>query len=104
MRLLEIYYFLPVKKRLLLTLLIPIIVIAVLEIWLVNRLSTFGLEISKLEQAAFALETENQLLKNEIDKQSSLISIENKARSLGFEKVKNIEYIIYQDSQVIVSR
>ncbi len=59
-----------------------------LEIWSVNRLSTLGVEINKMENTAAALKLENQVLENEIAKRSALSQIGKNAQALGFVKVK----------------
>lgn len=80
-------------KKILLTLFLILFLGVVLEIWLVNRLSTLGEEISKLQYASEGLRLENQVLKNQIDKLSSLQSISSQVEELGFSKVANIQYL-----------
>lgn len=69
------------------------VAIVVLEIWAVNRLSTYGYKIQEIEQAEVALNLENQILENKISQQSSLINIENKASDLGFATISKIDYL-----------
>ena len=64
-----------------------------LEIWVVNRLSTFGHKIQDIKDSQASLELENQILESQIAKQASLLAIESKASALGFDSLKNIEYI-----------
>lgn len=64
--------------------------LGILEIWLVNRLSTYGEEISKMQYASQSLSRENQILKNEIDKKGSLHKNLTLAGSVGFEPVKEV--------------
>lgn len=70
-----------------------ILIVAVLEIWSVNRMATYGAEITKLEHSKSVLKLENQLLENEIAQRSSLTNIERYRIYLGFEKVKKIEQV-----------
>lgn len=65
----------------------------VLEVWLMNRLSTYGNKIQELEVAKSNLKLENQVLENEIAQKASLNLIDQKAAGLGFNNIKNIEYI-----------
>lgn len=65
----------------------------ILEIWLVNRLSTYGEEIQKIAKAIEVLKLENQVLKNQIDSRSSLKEIEVEAKKLGFQAVINTKYL-----------
>lgn len=64
-----------------------------LELWSVNRLSTYGDKIQELKQAQASLELENLTLENQIASDLSLLTIEEKAAKLGFSSVKNLEYI-----------
>ena len=64
-----------------------------LEIWLVNRLSTYGQKIFQLERSSISLKMENQILINQIDKKASLAEIEKEAINLGFEKKISVEYL-----------
>lgn len=81
------------NKKTIVTIILVIIAVVVLEIWSVNRLASFGHQISKLEQTKLDLILENQVLENQIAKESSLQEAETKANYLGFSKVKNVEYI-----------
>ncbi len=86
----NINYFL--KKRVVLGLGLALLSGVILEIWLVNRLSTNGEQISKLEKTAFELQLENQILKNQIDQKKSISLIEKQAASLGLDRSYQIEY------------
>lgn len=68
------------------------IVVLVLEIWMANRLSTYGSKIEETKGAQSKLELENQILENEVARKSSLLSLEPKAASIGFNAVKNPQY------------
>lgn len=67
------------------------------EIWIVNRLSTYGDKIFQLKQAEASLELENQVMANSIAEHSSLAALEQKANQLGFNNINQIEYIKFQD-------
>lgn len=69
------------------------LVVFFLEIWMVNRLSTYGYKISELQKTKAALNLENQILENLIAEQVSLSSMESRANELGFALIKNLEYI-----------
>lgn len=64
-----------------------------LEFWTVNRLSIYGDKISQLKRAEDALVMENQVLANSIAQSSSLKVLEKNAKSIGFEEIKNLQYI-----------
>lgn len=81
------------RKKIVLVLGALIVFAVVLEIWAVNRLATFGLQISELEKNKNTLVLENQVLENEIAKKTSLLEVSKEASGLGFEKIKQIEYI-----------
>lgn len=85
------------RRKIILVVVIVLIPAAVLEIWSLNRLATFGPEISKIEGVKRSLILENQLLKNEIAEKSSLKQMEQIAKAYGFEKISKIEYIKPQD-------
>lgn len=74
-------------------LLVIFILLILIEIWVLNRLSTYGSVIQSLEVQKETLVLENRLLEMEIAKQSSLQGLEPKARSLGFESIRDLEFI-----------
>lgn len=65
----------------------------VLEVWLVNRLSTYGEKIQQIKLAEVSLSLENQNLENEIAQNSALAIMELRAKNLGFENIKNLQYL-----------
>lgn len=81
------------RKKILIFLGLILLIVAVLEIWSVNRLATFGEQINKLERSKAALKLENKLLENEIAKYSSLSEAQKYAPHLGFENTKKVEYL-----------
>lgn len=66
---------------------------AVLQIWVINRMSTFGEQITRIEMLKGDLKMENQLLENSIAEKSTLAKLKLYANHLGFDAVKNIQYI-----------
>lgn len=67
--------------------------ILILEIWLVNRLSTSGDKLNEIKAAKANLELQNQLLENKIAEEIALVKIEQKSALFGFTNIKNLEYI-----------
>lgn len=89
------------KRKLVITLIVVIIFVVTIEIWVSNRLSTFGEKINGLESTKYSLALENDYLKNQIAQKKSLNLNEKKSALLGFEKIKNIQYI--KDQEVAVN-
>ncbi len=81
------------RKKIIVVLILLLVALSLVEIWVVNRLSTYGEQISKLEETKMSILLENQVLQNQIDEISSLNNVEDLVKDYGFEKVKNIEYI-----------
>ncbi|MDD2823033.1 MAG: hypothetical protein PHQ59_03015 [Candidatus Daviesbacteria bacterium] len=73
------------------------LVVLFLEIWVVNRTSTYGDKIYQLKQAQAALELENQVLSNKIAETSAMVLLEKKANNLGFNTINQIDYIKFSD-------
>ena len=70
-----------------------LLVVFALEIWMVNRLSTYGNKIQSFKQQEAALQLENQVLTNQIAQKASLMSTEKRSTALGFDSVKSVEYL-----------
>src|SRR5579862_8539412 len=68
--------------------------VIILEIWTVNRLSTYGEQINKIEQLSSDLQLQNDILKDDIAKKSSLSVIAQKASQLGFAVSDKPQYIL----------
>lgn len=79
-----------ISKKMLFLLIAVVFSLCLLEIWLVNRLSTYGEQISKMQHASQVLSMENQILKNEIDKKTSLNSSLGLVENEGYVPVKNV--------------
>lgn len=84
------FYF---KRKIVIGLVFVIIFVVTLEIWVANRLSTFGEKINGLESTKYSLQLENEYLKNQIAQKKSLTLNQKKSEILGFNKAKNVEYI-----------
>lgn len=85
------------RKKVIFLLALLILLITILEIWSMNRLSTYGLQISQLERTKQSLTLENQVLENEIARRASLNKIEGNATYYGFSQVKKVEYMKVYD-------
>lgn len=81
------------KRKIVIGLVLLIIFGVTIEIWVANRTATFGEKINGLEATKYSLELENDYLKNQIAQKKSLTLNQKKSFSLGFGKIKNIEYI-----------
>jgi cell division protein FtsL len=81
------------RKKIIGLILLIVAGVVVLEIWMVNRLATFGEQLSKLEEIKGSLITENELLENEIAEKSSLIHLGDKAKEEGFGPIKALKYV-----------
>ena len=68
-------------------------VLIVVEIWASNAVVAYGERYEKLSLLQKALNLENQILENEIARESSLINVASKSAQLGFSKVESIQYI-----------
>ncbi len=73
---------------------IPLVIaVLFLEIWSVNRLSTFGKKIDELKQTEREIVLQNTILENQIAQKSSLLLLEGQSKSLGFGTTSTIQYI-----------
>lgn len=81
------------KRKIVITLVLIIVFVITLEIWVSNRLSTFGEKINGLESTKYLLHLENDYIKNQIAQKKSLKLNQKKSKSLGFDKHKKVEYI-----------
>lgn len=65
----------------------------ILEILLVNRLSSFGQRMHQLTIAQTNLELDNQLLQNQLSLKTSLNYLSLKSEQLGFISSKDVQYL-----------
>ncbi len=81
------------KRSLKIIALIVFLSSVILEIWLINRLSSMGGKFNQIKEAQASIEFENQIIENEISSKSSLATTQNLSSRLGFAPtLKNIEY------------
>ncbi|RJP47116.1 MAG: hypothetical protein C4584_00745 [Armatimonadetes bacterium] len=73
--------------------LVALVFVVVLEVWMVNRLATYGENIQELKKAQSMIILENQTLENSIAEESTLALIEEKAGYLGLDKIKHLDSI-----------
>lgn len=67
--------------------------LVIIEIWASNTVIAYGEKLENLTLLEKNLKIENQLLENEIAKNSSLQVVASKSSQLGFTPVKSIQYI-----------
>ncbi|MBU1032069.1 hypothetical protein KKE03_04100 [Patescibacteria group bacterium] len=70
-----------------------IFILMLVEIWVSNNIVTYGDKLKKLSDLTITLNTENQMLENEIAKNKSLQNISSKSAELGFSAPESIQYI-----------
>ncbi|MBI2596973.1 hypothetical protein HYW41_02340 [Candidatus Daviesbacteria bacterium] len=63
------------------------------EIYTSNNVTAYGDKFDKLSALEKSLQTENQILENEIAKDSSLKVVASKSAQLGFTNSQDIQYI-----------
>jgi len=63
------------------------------EIWASNNVVEYGEKLEKLSLLSKTLNTENQLLENEIALSESLNNIASRSAELGFSSPESIQYI-----------
>lgn len=81
------------RKKIIFSAISLIVLTTILEIWAVNRLATYGEQITRLERTKQALVMENQVLENEIATKTSLKDVYEQSKNLGYEKIGKIEYL-----------
>ncbi|MEK7616836.1 MAG: hypothetical protein AAB414_02190 [Patescibacteria group bacterium] len=70
-----------------------LLILVLIEIWLSNTTVEYGSKFEKMAALEKVLEMENQMLRSEIAKHSSLFSISSKSAELGFSPPQSIQYI-----------
>lgn len=68
-------------------------ILILLEVWAINTMISFGKKFDEMVALEHALETENQVLENEIAQTSALSVVATRAAELGFLKAQSIQYI-----------
>ena len=61
-----------------------VVLLLVVEILVTNELAGFGKKVSDTDRAIDTMKEENQLLQEKVASLSSLLTIEEKSRSMGF--------------------
>lgn len=72
---------------------LTLFVLTLIEIWASNIVVTYGERYESLSKLSKSLQTENQVLENEIAINDSLINVASKSAQLGFSKSESIQYI-----------
>lgn len=80
------------KKYIILTV-VCLFALILIEIWASNTLVEFGAKLENTQAIKKTLQTENQILENEIAMFSSLTSTASSSAILGFSKPEKIQYI-----------
>ena len=70
-----------------------LLILTLIEIWVSNEAVAFGEKFEKLSILEKGLKMENQILENEIAKNTSLSSIATKSAQFGFSQAVSIQYI-----------
>ncbi len=88
------YHFSFISRRKLIIFLGVVLCLGViLQIWVMNRMATFGEQLTGIERTRQQLTLENQILENQIAKMSSLQTIKVYAANLGFRPISSITYV-----------
>lgn len=67
--------------------------LTLVQIWTSNTVITYGERYDQLQSLERSLKIENQILQNEVAKNSSLTAIASKSAELGFSNSQSIQYI-----------
>lgn len=83
------------KKSLIVIVFVLLIVISlsIVQVIVANRISTTGIEVSKMQQQIKAYRHTNAILKEKILKEASFTEIASKAGELGFAEAKNSTFL-----------
>ncbi len=73
-----------------------ILILLIIQVLVSNNLANYGTTISKIEIEIGDLTQENQLLEEKIASASSLMTLNEKAKKIGFVKVVNPHYFSNQ--------
>ncbi len=81
------------KPKFLVIIFFTLLAVTLVEIWSMNRLASYGTQISDLENSKTVLTLENQDLEKQIAEKMSLKYTEAVSKNLGFQRVKNYQYV-----------
>lgn len=70
-----------------------LLILVLIEIWVNNTTVEYGAKFEKIMSFKHILDLENQVLENEIAKDSSLLNISSSSAQLGFSQATSIQYI-----------
>lgn len=70
-----------------------LLILVLIEIWVNNTTIDYGSKFEKIMVLKRVLDLENQVLENEIAKDSSLLNISSSSAELGFSSPASIQYI-----------
>lgn len=73
-----------------------VLILALVQLFVSQRLATAGEEVRQLETEAAQLENENRILADEIGKMGSLSMISSKARDLGLVRTTQVFHLTPQ--------
>jgi hypothetical protein len=81
------------RRKFIMTLFVILSLGVILQIWVMNRMATFGEQLTGIEQTKSELTMENQILENQIAQASSLQTIKFYASNLGFRSISKVTYV-----------
>ena len=81
------------SKKIISLISIGIFVLVVLEVWANNTVVTYGDKLESVTVLQKTLQTDNQILENEIAKKAALTNIASESAMFGFSKTEKLEYI-----------
>lgn len=70
-----------------------LLILMLVEIWASNNVVEYGKKLEELSSLSKTLNTENQLLENEIASGKSLNNVASRSAELGFSAPESIQYI-----------
>lgn len=78
-----------------------VVVLSILQIVISNRLSNFGKKIDSLRKETSRLTLENEMTRKKIASSSSVVTLMNEAKNLGFNQKAEVIYLedLYQVAQ-----
>lgn len=68
------------------------VLVLVAEVWMVNRLATYGSKLQDLKEEQATIGLQNQILQNQIALHESLLTLEERGKSLGFDTTLSLDY------------
>ena len=87
------FHYPKLSKKMAIPAIFGFVILIILVVWANNTVVTYGERLDKVNSLQQVLKMENQILENEIAKQSSLSNIASQSALLGFSKTEKLEYI-----------